>query len=488
MRSRCIATLAAFTSLAACALGPNYTPPKPPQGAQAPFVAASPAATTATEAPNAWWRLYDDHVLNGLIDQAFKANEDLKTAEANLSASRAIYEGARSGLYPQTEVEAGATYGRDPTTDEILELNGRKPQTTWLFDSLLDVSYELDLFGHVRRSIEAAKDNSEAVAAERDDLRVTIAAETARAYGQICTLGEQIAVAEQSLSLAMQQQQIVQQRRDAGAGSDFDVVRSQVLVAQTRATLPLLEGQRRAALFELTALLGQTPSNAPAMVESCVNPPHLVTLMPVGDGAALLRRRPDIREADRKLAASLAEIGVATADLYPRITLSGFYGGASNQINMLGSNAGLAWGVGPAISWSFPDMTGPLARLAQANASADAALSNFNSVVLQALKETEQALAIYSAELDHHAALAAAQSEAQQAFGLAQDVFNAGEISNLDLLTSEQTLIDADAAIASSDAALVQDQIAVFKALGGGWQQPGTLISGQSPPPTEKGF
>ena len=132
--------------------------------------------------------LYDDPVLNGLIDQAFKANEDLKTAEADLAASRAIYEGARTGLFPQTETEAAATYGRDPTFDEILELTGRKPQTTWLFDSLLDVSYELDLFGHVRRSIEAARDNSEAVAAQLDVLRVTIAAETARAYGQICTI------------------------------------------------------------------------------------------------------------------------------------------------------------------------------------------------------------------------------------------------------------------------------------------------------------
>jgi NodT family efflux transporter outer membrane factor (OMF) lipoprotein len=303
-------------------------------------------------------------------------------------------------------------------------------------------------------------------------LRVTIAAETARAYGQICTLGEQITVAQKSLGLVTQQQQIVQQRRDAGAGSDFDVVRAEVLVAQVRATLPPLEGQRRAALFELAALLGQTPSNAPVTVETCVTPPHLVTLMPVGDGAALLRRRPDIREADRKLAAALAQIGVATADLYPRITLSGFYGGASNQINMLGSNAGLAWGIGPAISWSFPNMAGPLARLAQANAGETAALASFNSVVLQALKETEQALATYSAALDQHAALADAQSEAQRAFGLAQDQFNLGMISNLDLLTSEETLIGADQAVASSDAALVQDQIAVFKALGGGWQQP----------------
>jgi NodT family efflux transporter outer membrane factor (OMF) lipoprotein len=464
-------TLAALASLGACALGPNYKPPMPPSGAAGPFVAAKPEATRNAAVPDKWWRLYDDPALDELIDQAFAANEDLKAAEANLAASRAVLEGARSALLPQTEVELGATYGRDPTTDEILLLTGRKPQTTRLFDSLLDVSYELDLFGHVRRSIEAARDNSEAIAAARDALRVTIAAETARAYGQICTLGEQIGVANRSLALVTQQLQIVQQRFDAGAGSQFDVVRSEVLVAQVRATLPPLEGQRHAALFELAALLGQTPVNAPVSVDACVEPPHLATLMPVGDGAALLRRRPDIREADRKLATALANVGVATADLFPRITLNGFYGGASNQINMLGGNAGLAWGVGPAISWTFPDMTGTLARLAQANAGANVALSSFDSVVLQALKETEQALATYSAELDHHAALAAAESEAQQEFSLAQQEFAAGQISNLDLLTSEQTLIDADAAIAGSDADLVQDQIAVFKALGGGWQQ-----------------
>jgi NodT family efflux transporter outer membrane factor (OMF) lipoprotein len=466
------APLAALAWLAGCAVGPDYKPPTPPPGAAAPFVAVQPSASTAAAPPNAWWKLYDDPVLNGLIARAFTANEDLKTAEANLAASRAILEGARSNLfYPQTDVQAAGVYGRDPTFNEILDLTGRKPQTTWLFDSLFDMSYELDLFGHVRRSIEAARDNREAVEAARDDLRVTIAAETARAYGQICTFGEEIAVARQSLALVTQQEQIIQQRRDAGAGSTFDVVRAQVLVAQVRATIPPLEGQRSAALFELTALLGATPSNAPVTVDSCVEPPRLATLMPVGDGAALLRRRPDIREADRKLATALAEIGVATADLFPRVTLSGFYGGANTQISTLTANSGLVWGVGPSISWAFPNMSGPLARLAQANANAAGALSNFNSVVLQALKETEQALATYNAELDHHAALATAMAEAKQAFGLAQDEFNAGRISNLDLLTSEETLVDANAALAGSDAALVQDQIAVFKALGGGWQR-----------------
>jgi NodT family efflux transporter outer membrane factor (OMF) lipoprotein len=455
---------------ASCALGPNYAPPPPPAGAAAPFISAIPAATSNAPAPSDWWRLYNDPVLDSLIAQAFAANTDLQAAEDNLAASRAVYEGARTALLPQTETAVSGVYGRDPMTDEILELDGRKPKTTWLYDSMIDVSYELDLFGHVRRSIEAARDNSEAEAAARDDLRVTIAAETARAYGQICTLGEQLAVANESLDLVERQQRIVQQQFAAGAGSQFDVVRSQVLVSQTRATLPPLQGERRAALFELADLLGETPQNAPLAVQSCVTPPKLTAAMPVGDGAALLRRRPDIREADRKYAAALATVGVATADLFPRVTLSGFYGGAADQINLLGSNAGLEWGVGPAISWSFPNMAAPLAKLAQSRASSRAAVASYDSVVLEALKETEQALAAYSAELDHHAALAAAQSEAQTEFSLAQNEFAAGGISNLDVLNAEDTVVQANAALAGSDAALVQDQIAVFKALGGGWQ------------------
>ena len=457
-------------ALGACALGPNYKPPTPPAGASAPFVAGSPAETSPAAVPDAWWRLYDDPVLDQLIGQAFNANEDLQTAEANLAASRAILEGTRSALLPQTNIAAGAVYGRDPKTDEILELGGHKPRTIWLFDSMLDVSYELDLFGHVRRSIEAARDNAQAVAAARDALRVTIAAETARAYGQICTLGEQINVAGESLALANRQQQIVQSQLDAGAGSQFDVVRASVLVAQAQAALPPLQGERQAALFELAALLGDTPENAPVRVENCVQPPRLNMPMPVGDGAALLQRRPDIREADRQLAVALANVGVATADLFPRVTLSGFYGGAADQIKMLGSNNGLVWGVGPAISWSFPDLSGPLARLAQAHANASGAVAHFNSVVLQALKETAQALAIYGAELDHHAALATAQAEAKQEYSMAEQEYAAGEVATLDELTAEQTLTSANAAIAGSDAALVQDQIAVFKALGGGWE------------------
>jgi NodT family efflux transporter outer membrane factor (OMF) lipoprotein len=455
--------------LAGCALGPDYHPPSVPAGAGGGFVSTGPAVAPAP-LPDNWWVLYQDPELNRLIAQAFAANNNLKAAEANLAAARATLENARNGLLPQTDLQLAGTYGRDPTTDEILELTGRKPQTTWLYDDLLDVSYELDLFGHVRRTIEQARDSAEAEAAARDDLRVTIAAETARAYGEICTFGEQIAVAQRALNLATQQYRIVQQRFTAGAGTQFDVTRQGVVVAQQQAVLPPLQGQRRAALFELADLLGETPAQAPREVLSCQTAMKLSAPVPVGDGAALLERRPDIREADRKYAAALAGVGVATADLFPRVTLNGFYGGAASEISMLGSNNGLAWGVGPAISWSFPNLNGKLAQLAQAKAQSRAALASYDSVVLQALTETEQALVTYESELDHHAALAQADDQATQAFAQARDQLAAGAISALDLLTAEETLISADAALAASDATLVQDQIGLFKALGGGWK------------------
>jgi outer membrane protein TolC len=248
------------------------------------------------------------------------------------------------------------------------------------------------------------------------------------------------------------------------------VVRAQLLVAQVRAGIPPLQGQRRAALFELAALLGRAPANAPTDTETCVLPPHLDSLIPVGDGAQLLKRRPDIRQADRRVAAATARIGIATADLYPRISLAGFFGGVGTSIPDLSSNDARAWGVGPSISWSFPDQAAPRARLRQAKANAAGALAGFDAAVLQALKETEQSLAAYGAELDRRQALSDAQEDARKAFDLAHGQFLAGALTNLDLLTTEQSLIAVDAAVAVSDTALIQDQIAVFKALGGGWR------------------
>jgi outer membrane protein TolC len=248
------------------------------------------------------------------------------------------------------------------------------------------------------------------------------------------------------------------------------VTRSEALVAQVRATIPRLEGARRAMLFELTALLGRVPANAPRDIEACDVPPYLSSLIPVGDGRALISRRPDVREAERRLAAATAEIGVATADLYPTIRLAGFYGGAATQFSDLGTNPAEIWGIGPSISWNFPNQAGPRARVRAAKASRAAALASFDAVVLAALKETEQALVTYAAALENRQALADSEAKTQRAFEIARQQFEAGSLSMIDLLTTEQSLVAADAAVAALDVELVQDQIAVFKALGGGWQ------------------
>jgi NodT family efflux transporter outer membrane factor (OMF) lipoprotein len=455
---------------AACAVGPNYHAPKLPVGTGAPFVSRDSALETTTAPPDAWWRLYSDPRLDGLVQQALQANLNLAAADANFAAAREAVTEVHAARYPSTDLTSQAVYGRDPVTEEILELGGHHPENLWIYEDVFEAAYEVDLFGRVHRAMEAASANAQAVNAARDDVRVVVAADTAHAYASICALGEQLNVARQSLKIVRQEAEISENQFQAGAGSSFDVARAQALVAQVGATLPPLEGARRAQIFELTALLGHTPAEAPRGLESCVAPPHLASLIPVGNGQALISRRPDVRAAERRLAAATADIGVATAELYPSIHLLGFYGGAASEPDQLNTNIGRAWGLGPSISWSFPNMAGPRARVREAKAYQAAALAQFDMVVLTALKETEQALTTYGAALQYRQALGDAQRKIQRTFEIAHNGYAAGSSSYLDLLTTEQSLVAINAAVAASDAELVGAQIDLFKALGGGWE------------------
>ena len=468
-RTLSLAALFVFAA-AGCTVGPDYRRPTEPVGSEAPLVSTDPQALDAsTEPPPEWWRLYNDPTLDRFLEEAFRANYDLKSAEANLSAARALQDASQAGLYPTTDARVGGIRGRNATTDQILEITGHQPKTTWSFNAIFDVAYEVDLFGRVRRSIEASKADTAAAAAARDAVKITVAAETARAYGQVCAFGQQIAVTQHSIEVVQREADITHRRMQAGAGSEFEYVRASGLVAQVQATLPPLEGQRRSALYQLAALLGRTPTQAPVEVLSCEAPPQLQSLLPVGDGASLLRRRPDVRQADQIAAGATARIGVATADLYPRVSLLGFAGGVGAHLSDITAEQGLTWGIGPSITWTFPNMAVPRARIRQADARADAAVANFDQTVLQALKETEQSLTTYSADLKQRASLNDAQALAHRTFQLAKGQLSEGSISSLDLLTSEQTLVASDAAIAASNAKILQDQIQVFKALGGGW-------------------
>jgi NodT family efflux transporter outer membrane factor (OMF) lipoprotein len=463
--------------LAGCAVGPNYHAPATPLTSAGPFVSTAPSSSTSQTLPADWWRLYDDPVLDRLVREALAENDDLKVAAANLANAEALVSQARAGLFPSTAASAGATYGRSASSEELASLTNSKAQASWLYSTGFTAAYQVDLFGQIRRTIEAARANAQAEQAAEDAVRVTVAAETAAAYANVCGFAEQANVARRSLRVVQDSYDITVRQRDAGALSDFDVERQATLLEQARSAVPVFEGQRRAALFELTALLGKTPAEAPADAAACQTPPRLNQPLPVGDGAALLKRRPDIRQADRQLASATANIGVAVASLYPSVNLGGAINAGAATPGTLFNYNSVSYSVGPLVTWTFPNTLVALSQIRQAHAVASGDLASFDSVVVQALKETEQALTTYGAELERHSALAAARGHAEQAFRLAKIQYEAGTASYLDLLTAETTLVTAEQTLASSDQLISTDQVAVFQALGGGWEDAPKVVA-----------
>jgi multidrug efflux system outer membrane protein len=218
-RTRLVPAVLTGACLAACRVGPNYHAPELPPKADAPLVSVNAAAETTATPPDAWWRLYEDPRLDELVQEALKANYDLAAADANFAAARAVLSAVHANRYPSTGIVAGGIYGRDAVTEEILELQGQRPQTIWLFEDVFQVAYEVDLFGRVHRAIEAANANADAVAAARDGVRVEVAAEAARAYAAVCALGEEIDVAHRSLDVVSHQADITTNRYEAGGNS-----------------------------------------------------------------------------------------------------------------------------------------------------------------------------------------------------------------------------------------------------------------------------
>ena len=463
-------SIAAF-ALSGCAVGPDYRAPATPPSAAGAFVSTGPSSAATEALPPDWWRLYNDPVLDRLVREALVENQDLKVAAANLANAEALVSQARAGLFPSTDVTASAQRERSASaTSGFSSFAATKQSALNTYSTGFSAAYQIDLFGQIRRSIEAARANAQSLEAAQDAVRVTVAAETAAAYANVCGFAEQAAVARHSVRIIQDTFDITVRQRDAGALSDFDVARQATLLEQARAIVPTFEGQRRAALFELTALLGKTPAEAPADAAACQTPPKVEHPLPVGDGAALLRRRPDVRQADRQLASATARIGVAVAGLYPSVSLGGSISGAATQPSRMFNYNAVAFSAGPLVTWSFPNTLVALAQIREARAVASGALASFDSTVVQALKETEQALTTYAAELDRHAALSAARERANEAFRLAKIQYDAGTASFLDLLTAETTVVTADQALAASDQLISSDQVAVFQALGGGWE------------------
>ena len=471
----------AALALAGCAIGPRFHEPSTPASGQGGFVSASGDAFSGGPPPPDWWRLYRDPVLDRLVQEALTNNADLQAAAANLAKARGALEQARAGLFPSTNLQASATYGKSSTANLLATLEGTTAKPGWLYDGQFDVSYEVDLFGRIRRTIQASRADAQAVAAAQDVVRVTVAAETTRAYADACAYAEGLGVAQRSAALAGQLYDLTVRQRDLGARSDLEVATAGTVFDQAKAAVPGLEGQQRTSLFELAVLTGRPPEEISADAARCHTPPRLDQLLPVGDGAALLKRRPDVRQAERTLAADTARIGVAEADFFPTVSLTGNAAQAGSNGAQLTSSRNFSWGIGPLITWSFPNVLVAKAEVRQARAQASGDIARFNSAVLTALKEAEEALTAYASELRRHAELQGARDQAARAFQLAQVQQQNGAIGFPDLVQDERNLLQAESDLAASDQLLVSDQVTVFKALGGGWEQAPAVVPPKAP-------
>ena len=431
----------------------------PEEGNDSPFVSAP--------LPTHWWRLYQDPRLDALVQKALLRNTDLRQAVANLERERAIEAEVAGGRQPTIGVSGGPSFGH--VSGLTVLSPGYEPPSRMNYSAGVQLSYQLDLFGQLRRAIEAAADSGEGAEAAVDLARVNVAAGVARAYADVCSSGLRLRSARTSVQLQQEAVDVSQRLQNAGRAGAIDLGRAKGQLAQLQAAMPPLEAGRQGALYRLATLTGDTPQDFPRDVQDCATPPRMTGLIPVGDGAALLRRRPDIRQAERALAASTARIGVAMADLYPKISLGASVASAGT-LHDFGGKDTIGWSLGPLISWSLPNTGVAQARIDQAEAATRGALAKFDGVVLTALRETETALNAYARELDRRAALQNARAEAATVAQQARRLYSNGKTAYLDALDADRALATIDATLAASDAQLVDDQVTLFLALGGGWE------------------
>ena len=467
--------------LSACQMvGPDYQLPADAAVQRKDFqgeLAVEGKPVVSAPVPADWWRLYKDPRLDQLVQQAMASNTDLRVAAANLQRARAQVDEAEAAGGWSAGVKMGAQ--RLQESGQAFLLPEKVPVDN-VGDIGISASYQFDLWGTLQRGIEGAKANADATQAAADTARITLVADVVRAYTQVCAANEEREIAQHSLDLQSQSTTLIQRLRDAGRGDETQVTRSQTQFKSLRADLPRYEAARQAGLFRLSMLLAKPVEQLPAGTATCAELPKIAQLVPVGDGAALLKRRPDIRQAERRLAASTAGIGVATGELYPDISIGATIG-TVGLIDDLGDPSTNRWGFGPSLSWKVPT-NGARARIREAEASAQGALAHFDGVVLNAIRETQTGLAQYSALLQRRDALADAEQSAKLAADQTHRFFQAGRESFLADLQATRTYTDVTAQLAAANTQVAMSQIDLFLALGGGWESGRTQASSASKP------
>ena len=455
-------------TLAACAVGPDYQTPntEPAQlGNQLQI-----KAFDRSRFESVWWQQFDDPTLNQLVQASLQGNRDLRVAFARLKAARSIREDVDNDNLPVVSSRASSELGKGQIPGQTeRRVNSER------YDLGLDMAWELDLFGRIQRQLEASEAQEAAAAADLQQLQVSMIAELVDAYGQLrgAQLREKIALA--NLKTQQDSRSITETLRDAGVGNELDVVRADARLAAVEATVPQLQAQQVRAQNRIATLLGQRPDQLSVDL-SPKQLPAIAKALPIGDPAELLRRRPDVRSAERQLAAATANVGVATADLFPRVSLSGFLGFTAARGSQIGSSAANAWGLGPSITWAAFDLGSVRARIRGAKADAEGALATYEQQVLLALEESANAFSDYGKTQQRLQALMRQSDASRKAADLASIRYREGTVDYLVLLDAERERLSAEDAQAQGEVELYRGIVAIYKALGGGWQ-PETVAS-----------
>jgi len=451
--------------LAACAVGPNYHRPATPVPPQ--FVNVGQPGFNGADVEAKFWTLFNDPKLDRLVNDSLMANKDLQRARANLQASRAARRLAGFDLFPT--VTAAASYTKRRESRNQLPAIISKDRTLDDADVGFDAFWELDFFGRVRRGIQAARAEEQASAASLRDVQVTVTAEVARNYFVLRGLQEQLAVAVRNADNQDQTWKLTQVRLEAGRGTELDSARAEAQLKTTLASVPPLESSIATTIYRLSVLTGRLPVALVAELQAPEPLQQLPPLNAVGDPATLLRRRPDIRVAERSLAASTARIGVAVGDLFPKVTFTGSVGYDAVTFGGLGKRGTDTYSIGPAISWAAFDLGRVGARIKIAHAQADADLATYESSVLGALEETEGALITYGRAQSRRDLLTQAAAASERAADLARQRFQGGLTDFVNVLDAEREALTVQDSLAQSHTQTATALVAVYKALGGGW-------------------
>ncbi|KAF1044049.1 MAG: Toluene efflux pump outer membrane protein TtgC [Herbaspirillum frisingense] len=473
--------LAAAALLAGCALGPEYAgpPDAAPRAAQSGRFVRADASATAAMPSNRWWEGLDDPLLNSLVQRALEANPNLSVARARLQQSRAALNLEQANAAPTVGASALAAHARLPPVN-LAGLNGGSGSSSSgsstsanLYSLGFDATWEVDLFGAHRRAVQSAGASAEAAEASLADVQVSLAAEVANAYINLRDRQQRLALGEQSVRAQEDMLRLTGQRVERGTASALDQIRIQNQLDGTRADLVPLQADRDAYLNQLATLLGREPGALDGELAAVAPVPLPPAQVAVGDPTSLLRRRPDVRAAERTLAADTAKIGQAEAARYPSLKLFGVIGlGGTHASDLTRLDDFAAIGA-PMLSWNFLDFGRAKARVTQAERVRDEAEAKYRQAVLEALRDAEDSLSRFRYGRVTVATVARTKASADRALELASQRYKAGTGTLIEVLDTTRQQLSAQQNLLQAEANLTRSFVGIQKALGLGWSPEG---------------